>query len=346
MKGNHLIIGGCGMVGSHLALHAFKDSNVILVDDLSGDGSSERLEMIKEARPDAIFCKADVCDSSAIEAIQAIAQKRLGGISSTVFAAGVPDGESARKNPVKTIRAYSQGLMNVVEAHALHGHYQPFIFVSHHLTYGSSHPCVSNACKIEGQMEYQHQGNLIELPSDIETDPDTLLGHCARHGEEILRWYCLKSKLRSAFCLRASMLYGDIYNKSSSDMMQYVVRCVYENQMARLPFSPLCVMDPLHLEDFGQLIVRLTEIDFTGHRFFQVGGGKAAAISLTRAMFTTNKTLGGSHKVDCDVLGTVEPHPNWYVSNLEEASSLVDWKPRIQPIRGIQHILTQLRDAQ
>jgi nucleoside-diphosphate-sugar epimerase len=343
MKGNHLIIGGCGMVGAHLALNAFQESNIILVDDLSGVGSAERLQMIQKANPSAIFCQADACDTAAIEAIHEMAQKRLGGISSTVFAAGSPHSDTARQQPVRTIKIYSQGLMNAIEAHSRHSHYQPFIFISHYLTYGSSHPCIANTCKVDGQMGLQHINGLIELPADLEPNPDTLIGHCARHAEEILRWYCLRNKLRSTFCLRASMLYGDIFNESASDLIQYVVRCVYENQMVRLHFSPLSIMDPLRLEDLGALIVRLTEIDFPGHFFFQVGGGKAAAISLTKIMYTANDILGGNRKVDCDVLGVVEPQPNWYVSNLQAAHSLTDWKPRIQPIRGIQAILAQLR---
>ena len=346
MKGNHLIIGGCGMVGAHLALNALRDNNLILVDDLSGVGSAQRLEMIRKANPDLVFCQADICDSSAIEAIQEMAQKRLGGISSTIFAAGLPHGEMARQQPTRTIRTYSQGLMNVIEAHVRHSHYQPFIFLSHFLTYGSSHPALTNTFKVDALCELQHANNLLELPAHLDTDPDTLLGHCARHGEEILRWYCTKSKLRTAYCLRASLLYGDVFNESESDLVQYVVKCVYGNQMVRLNFSPLTVMDPLHLEDLGRLIIRLNEIDLPGHFFFQVGGGKGAAISMTRVMFTTNDILGGKQKVDCDVLGLMENHPNWYVANHEAVSALVDWKPRIQPIRGIQHILAQLRNPQ
>jgi len=332
------------MAGAHLALRAFKESNIILVDDLSGAGARDRLKMIKELRPDAVFCEADVCDSSAIEAIHEMAQKRLGGISSTIFAAGVPTGATARENPTKTIRAYSQGLINAIEAHARHSHYQPFIFLSHYLVYGSNHPCVSHTIKEEGQMEYRHQSGLIELPPDLEVDPDTLLGHCVRHGEEILRWYCSRSQLRTAFCLRASLLYGDLVCGSAADLMQYVIHSVYENEMASLHFNPLSVIDPLHLEDLGHLVVRLTEIDYPGYMFFPVGGGKAAAISLTRVMFTTNDMLGKNHKVDCNVHSVIEPNPNWYVSNLDVARELTGWKPRIQPIRGTQMTLAQLRD--
>jgi len=341
MKGNHLIIGGCGMVGAHLALNAFKESNLILVDDLSGFGSVERLKMIREVNPNIIFCQADICDTAALEAIQEMAQKRMGGISSTIFAAGIPNGQTARHQPSRTIKVYSQGLMNAIEAHVGHSHYQPFIFISNYLIYGCTHPCITNTVKEDGKMELQQANGLVELPDDLPSIPDTLLGHCVRHGEEILRWYCQKGKLRSAFCVRPSMLYGDIFPQSQSDMVQYVIRCVYESKMAQLSFSPLSVMDVLHLEDLGELLVRITEIDFPGHVFFQAGGGRKSAISLTKIMFTIKDILG-TGVVDCNVSGTDEPNPNWYVSNLTMAASM-DWKPRIQPIRGIQSILTQLR---
>jgi CDP-paratose 2-epimerase len=100
----------------------------------------------------------------------------------------------------------------------------------------------------------------------------------------------------------------------------------------------LQVRDLLHPQDLCDLVSRqLTALDRISGEIFNVGGGRAGAVSLQEFTTLCQETLGREVPIDKDGATSAVDVP-WYITDNEKVTAAVDWSPQCTPTQIVRDI--------
>jgi nucleoside-diphosphate-sugar epimerase len=183
-----------------------------------------------------------------------------------------------------------------------------------------------------------HADAYSEVP---ETCPTDYSGHTALEwskllGERYVDYYARARGLRSCV-FRLSAVYARPSAGNAPGFVTHYVESVKYRRPIRLPSNGAPVRDLLHVDDFSRACRAFLDADVR-HAMYNLGGGRANALSLRQIVETTGRLIEVEPVIDEGAPGPA-PVPFNYVSDLSRVRAELGWRPEIGVEEGLRSLL-------
>jgi len=326
-----LITGGCGFVGSNIAVDlAARGYEVTVLDDLSRSGSEILLE--KRIRPSGIkFVRGDVRCPEDLEKLDGEFSVMIECSAEPSVLAGTREQDARRLLDINL-----QGAINCFEW--ARAHRVPILFLSTSRVYPYDR---LNACRyretetrfdlIKGCEGVSSHGVRKEMPLQ---GVRSLYGASKLSAELILREYAAQYDL-PAIIDRCGVIAGPWQlGKADQGVFTFWLACHYfKKPLHYIGFGGMGkqVRDLLHIEDLTDLVAKQAEClmaDKPAYRgeVFNVGGGERSNLSLREATDICAELTGNFMKVG-SVLEQRPADVIWYITDNAGTEQIFGWEP-------------------
>ncbi len=345
MQGKILITGGCGFVGSNLAIKIktnFPKIQIVVMDNLKRRGSELNISRLKEFEIEFVHGdirnKEDFNEIGAIDIlIEAAAEPSvLAGINST------PD-YVLNSNLIGTINCLNFALKNKAK----------FIFLSTSRVYP-----IKNLNKInfeEGETRLLITENQsfdgISIKGISEDFP--LNGARSFYGtsklaselliQEYVEFYGLKAVINRCGVLTGPWQMGKI---DQGVIVLWLAKHYWKNDLSYIGFGGegKQVRDILHINDlFDLLILQIQDIDTFSGEIFNIGGSNEISVSLQELTTYCEKITGNKIQIKKVIENRSADIPI-YITDNTKITTLSGWKPKIGTEEILGDVFNWLRD--
>ena len=345
MQGKILITGGCGFVGSNLAIKIktnFPKMQIVVMDNLKRRGSELNISRLKDYEIEFVHGdirnKEDFNEIGAIDIlIEAAAEPSvLAGINST------PD-YVLNSNLIGTINCLNFALKNKAK----------FIFLSTSRVYP-----IKNLNKInfeEGETRLLITENQsfdgISIKGISEDFP--LNGARSFYGtsklaselliQEYVEFYGLKAVINRCGVLTGPWQMGKI---DQGVIVLWLAKHYWKNDLSYIGFGGegKQVRDILHINDlFDLLILQIQDIDTFSGEIFNIGGSNEISVSLQELTTYCEKITGNKIQIKKVIENRSADIPI-YITDNTKITTLSGWKPKIGTEEILGDVFKWLRD--
>lgn len=323
-----LITGGCGFVGSNLALflkHAYPSYHVISLDNLKRRGSELNIVRLKEAGIEFIHgdmrCEEDldaveVCDL----VIDASAEPSvLAGINSS-------QRQLINNNLISTVNALEYCAKNQSK----------FIFLSTSRVYPIDLLESAAFEEKETRFEWLGQQQVSGISRQGISEPFPMDGYRSLYGatkyasEILIREYIQFSNV-SAIINRCGVISGpwQMGKIDQGVIVLWLARHIYKKPLQYIGYGGKGkqIRDILHIEDLCRLIdIQIHQWDKARDQVFNVGGGYENSVSLLELSGLVEGITGNR----IDITAVQENRPadiRIYITDNSKVMNLLQWKP-------------------
>lgn len=341
-----IITGGCGFIGTNIALHAReKGYNVICFDSLVRPLSEENLPILKKAGAEIV--RGDVRNPHDLE--------RLPKPVNAIIHLGANPGIPWSINwPIYDFTTNALGTLNVLEFSRLNGKF-PVIFASTNKVYSEEINLVPVKPKGKRYVWDFSKVNKKKIRSAVlagitkyGVNEDFPMDSSGRYPHSP---YGASKATADLYCQeyyhiygvptvvnRMSCIYG-LYQKGVEDQgwTDWFVRAKITNQPLNIYGDGRQVRDALFGTDLAELYIKeLENIDKVCGQVFNVGGGIKNTISLLEAIDHLNNKGGRPLKPKFKPWRPADQ--KIYITDIEKVSKMLKWKPKIGVLEGIDKI--------
>ena len=332
-----LITGGCGFIGTNLALRLLHEGRRVTVfDNLSRRGVEDNLQALRAAGGAQLqLVQADVSD---VQALRACVQE-AGAIYH--FAAQVAV-TSSLDNPLLDFETNARGTLNLLEAWRHHSKGKvPLVFTSTNKVYGGLPDLQwrETATRYEPRDEtVRHYGISETRLLDFHSPYGCSKGAADQYVIDYARTFGLP-----AVVFRMSCIYGP-HQKGNEDqgwVAHFLLRALDE-----LPITIYGdgkqVRDLLFVDDLVEALrLASQQAPRLAGRAFNIGGGPQNALSL-REVLDIIGALRGAPQIN---FADWRPgDQKFYVSDTRQFTDATGWQPRMAARDGIEQLLLWLED--
>lgn len=340
-----LITGGCGFLGSNLAAHYLdQEAEVIVVDALFRRGAAINLNWLEskvKSPKQFTFYQIDIADGGALLAIF----QRHVPFDFICHVAGQVAMTSSIEDPRRDLQTNVLGTFNVLEAVRKLSPDGLVAYSSTNKVYGD----LKHLCYEETETRYTlpdfPEGLDESLPLDFSTPYGCSKGAADQYVRDWSRVYGLKTVV-----FRHSSIYGGRQFASfDQGWVGWFCQKAVEQKIAvsnniepsgfTISGSGKQVRDVLHADDLIALYdaaFRLREK--CAGEIFNIGGGLENSLSLNELLeqlaAQTGQSLLRFRKID-----RRQSDQDFFVANVEKAMKLLEWRPKVDRMRGIQEML-------
>lgn len=328
-----LVTGGAGFVGSALTRRLLKRGHrVLLVDDLSREGSRERLASLRRGFPQLSVALLDVADGRAVDAVV-----RAHGPFAAVFHLAAQVAVTwAMQDPHRDFLSNAVGSFHVIDAVRRHSPGARCLYMSSNKVYGDLADL--------GVEEDGPRLRLVGLPQgvglDRPLDPSTPYGVSKATGEcyfrDASRTYGIQTLV-----LRCSCIYGPAQSQQEDQgWVAWFAKAVAQGLPLRIFGDGRTTRDMLFVDDLIDLYLRFLDgppppVGCT----LNVGGGAAAARSLLEVVEALEQAAGRA--ADYSHHDERPSDQKVFVTDCSEAARVYGWRPTVQPEDGLRRLLAQ-----
>ncbi len=329
-----LITGGCGFIGTNVALYYSKQGeDVLIVDNLSRKGSDVNLRILQKCK-NIIFIKGDIRDFSLLTRI--FLEYQISVIFH--FAAQVAVTTSVN-NPREDFEINALGTFNILEAVRNSNNDSVVVYASTNKVYGGmSEVRISNKNEryyYEDFTDGIHESQLLDFHSPYGCSK----GAADQYVRDYSRIYEIKT-----ITFRQSCIYG--YNQFGVEDQGWIAWFLIASLLGKeftIYGNGQQVRDVLFVDDLVNAFdLALNEIENISGQIYNVGGGPQNTLSLLELIDHIEK------------LTTIRPKytfSDWrlgdqpvYISDVSKAKNAFGWTPTITPSNGIQKLYAWLSD--
>lgn len=310
-----LISGGCGFIGTNIALEAkSRGHEVVCYDNLSRKGSNNNMDFLVK--------QGVICIVGDILNIQG--DNQYDGIIHLAANAGVP---WSIDNPVGDFEQNAVGTLNLLEY--ARERKTPFIFASTNKVYPNRPMLapVNEDFPIDAGSEYHHSPYGV---SKLAADQYCL---------EYYQTYGVPTVVN-----RMSCIYG-LYQNGVSEQgwIDHFIRTIgFGDGKIDIFGNGLQVRDMLWGGDVAKLYLdQLENIDKVKGQVFNVGGGDENKVNLLEAIELIE--LYSGNKADITFKDWRQADQKYYVSDISKVTSMLNWKPTVSPREGIRMMYENYR---
>jgi CDP-paratose 2-epimerase len=346
-----LITGGCGFLGSQLALHLREQGHrVVVMDNLVRRGSETNIARLQQHG--VVFVHGDVRCSEDFAGLPA-------GIDFVCDASAQPSVVSGYTNPMFDLTNNTLGVLHVLEF--AREHRCPLIFFSTNRIYGAGRinalPRRETATRFEWDCAAWR--NLPDESRPTGFDP--------QYG--VSEEFSLDGSGRSIYGV--SKLMADVACQEYADafdipvivnrlgvisgagqfgkidqgwVVWWAVACWFGLPLKYIGWGGKQVRDILFIDDVCRLVdLEMGQITGLSNEVFNVGGGALNSLSLLEATKFLEERMGRSVAV------TQEDHPRKadtviYITDNRKVEQVLGWKPRLGIAEGLDSILGWIRE--
>ncbi len=336
MQGKILITGGCGFVGSNLAIKIktnFPKIQIVVMDNLKRRGSELNINRLKDYEIEFIHGdirnKEDFNDIGVIDIlIEAAAEPSvLAGINST------PD-YVLNSNLIGTINCLNFALKNKAK----------FIFLSTSRVYPIKNLNKINFEEGETRLLITENQSFDGISTKGISEDFPLNGARSFYGtsklaselliQEYVEFYDLKAVINRCGVLTGPWQMGKI---DQGVIVLWLAKHYWKNDLSYIGFGGegKQVRDILHINDlFDLIILQIQDIDTFSGEIFNIGGSNEISVSLQELTTYCEKITGNKIQIRKVIENRSADIPI-YITDNTKITSLSGWKPKI----GTEEIL-------
>lgn len=334
-----LITGGCGFLGSNLASHGInEDFEILLVDNLSKEGSINNLKFLKSVKENLLFKNIDVRNYEEIcKVVKSFRPKAIFHLAGQVAMT------TSLENPKEDFEINTLGTLNVLEAVRKYSPGTRIIYSSTNKVYGDL-----NYLKYTEQatrwMIKSHPNGLSE---DLKLDFTTPYGCSKGAADQYIIDYARIFGI-STIVFRHSSMYGTLQHATPHQgWVGWFCRealAIRDNNSRTITIAGdgKQVRDLLHAEDMKKLYYKaLTANEITCGQAYNVGGGYQNSLSLLE-LFEFLETLLGI-KINVTKKEQRKSDQKVFIADNAKITEHLGWKPTIKYDEGIATTLKWLQ---
>lgn len=338
---NILITGGCGFLGSNLALGALKqNARLTLFDNLSSRGAIQNLEWLR-SQGKFSFVHGDIRNAFDITAV--VKAEKPDAI---FHLAGQVAMTTSIARPRYDFEVNALGSFNLLEAVRLHAKEAIVIY--------------SSTNKVYGDLEQYHydETDTRYLCSDFPKgfDESVPLKFCSPYGcskgaaDQYMLDYAKIFGLRTVVLRHSSMYGGRQFPSFDQGWVSWFCQQALEQKKQKeiLPFTIAGngkqVRDLLHADDITHLYYVILEkpTSFMGEAF-NIGGGFKESLSLLE-LFALLESFTGK-KMIYKKLSVRESDQKVFIADTTKIEHLTSWKPRIDAATGVKRMCDWIEEC-
>jgi CDP-paratose 2-epimerase len=335
----YLITGGCGFIGSNLAVEVLnKHEELFVFDNLYREGSRRNLEWIKK-HGSFTFMHSDIRNANDVE--RAVIEAK----PDVVFhLAGQVAMTTSIVNPRLDFEVNALGTFNVLEALRKHAPACAVIYSSTNKVYGD----LEQFSYTEKEKRYIcnefSNGYSEQLSLDFHSPYGCSKGSADQYMLDYHRMFGIKS-----IVFRHSSMYGSRqFSTYDQGWIGWFCHQAIEAELKRSqgPFTisgdGKQVRDVLHMEDMKDLYFRAAaQADKAQGQAFNIGGGIDNSLSLLE-LFDILEELTGT-KLNYTKLPWRESDQKVFIANITKAYTILGWKPKVSCREGVSKMVAWLK---
>jgi len=340
-----LITGGAGFVGSALARYFRKDASnsVVVLDNLHRRGSEWNLDGLRSEG--AIFVHGDIRNPADLDGLDGTFDVFIEASAEPSVHAGVAD------SPRYVLDTNLVGALNCLEfARKRCG---GFVFLSSSRVY-SIEP-LTQLPLVELSTRFELQDNACNIPgvsSQGISEGFPCNSHRSYYGasklaaELLCQEYAAHAGLRVVIN-RCGVIAGPgQFGKTDQGVFTlWVARHYFGRALRYTGFAGkgFQVRDLLHPDDLCELVERqLQSWNLVCGHTFNVGGGRNGSVSLREFTHLSENATGRRVTISEDPATSPVDIP-WYVTDHEQVTALLDWRPLRRPTQVVEDITEWIR---
>lgn len=325
-----LITGGCGFVGSNIAIRLktdYPNATIIAFDNLKRRGSELNISRLKENGVQ--FIHGDIRNQEDFN--------EIGEISCLIEAAAEPSVLSGihstpdyvlNTNLVGTINCLNFAVKNKAK----------FIFLSTSRIYPIANLNKINYTESSTRFEIGESQNLAGISEKGISEDFSLSGARSFYGtsklsselliQEYCEYYDLKAVINRCGVLTGPWQMGKI---DQGVIVLWLTKHLWKQELSYIGFGGegKQVRDILHIDDLYRLVVtQLSDLEKFNGEIFNVGGGRDVSVSLMELTTLCKEITGNQIKINNIVENRTADIP-LYISDNSKIEKLSGWKPQI-----------------
>ncbi|MBN1260761.1 MAG: SDR family NAD(P)-dependent oxidoreductase [Anaerolineae bacterium] len=326
-----LITGGAGFIGSNTAHALLKSGHrVIIVDNLSREGSKKNLHWLQATHEGLQFERVDVREYAALRAVI----ERHADIDALVHLAAQVAVTTSVVNPREDFEINALGALNVLEAVRETGINPAILYASTNKVYGGMETIQIGETETRYYYEDLPEGVSEEMPLDFHSPYGCSKGSADQYMRDYHRIYGLRTIVFRNSCIYGPRQFGV---EDQGWVAWFIIAALLQRPLT-IYGNGKQVRDILFVADLVQAFLKAVErIDQTAGQIYNMGGGPENTLAvwsefqpLLSELFARPITAAyadwrpGDQKV--------------YVSNTAKARRELDWEPEVNVRQGIKRL--------
>lgn len=341
MQDKWLITGGCGFVGSNLAAALLERGyRVVVVDNLSRQGSERNLEWLRSQRGDCRFCPADTRNRDDVDEVLLRHGKDLAAVA---HLAGQVAMTTSIERPRLDFEVNVGGAINVLEAVRLHAPNAAILFSSTNKVYGALHRLRCEEDKTRYTLPDYPEGLDESIPLDFQSPYGCSKGSADQYMIDYHRMFGLKTVV-----FRHSTVYGG-RQFATYDQGWIGWFCQKALEMADADAPPFTisgngkqVRDVLHAKDIVRCYMdAAANIDLCAGQAYNIGGGMRNSLSLLELFAILEKMTG--NRMRYSNLPWRVSDQRIFVANNAKALRDFGFEPQVGKDQGLENTIEWVR---
>lgn len=330
-----LITGGCGFMGTNLALHALKNKyHLSILDNLSREGSKSNLDFLKSIG-NFSFTQKDITSTEDVE-------KTLKELKPDVVIhlAGQVAMTTSVKNPMADFRINALGTLNVLEAMKEHCPNSTIIYSSTNKVYGD----LENHHYIESDLRYDFADFKNGLDENTPLSFSTPYGCSKGAADQYVLDYGKMHGLKSVVFRHSSAFGLRQFSTFDQGWIGWFIKQALETksnpsrEVFTISGNGKQVRDVLFSDDLVNCYFSaISNINRASGQAFNIGGGYENSISLLELFEFLNKTL--KIKLQYQQLAWRHSDQKVFIADISKAKNLLQWAPKTNAFEGIQAMM-------
>jgi CDP-paratose 2-epimerase len=344
MKETALVTGGAGFIGSHVAeTLAGAGWKVIVLDDLSRgrsfgraglDSSRYNWRFLRTVRG-VRRVRGSVTNAKLVRELTA-------DVDAIVHLAGQVAVTTSVTDPLTDFRTNVIGTFNVLEAARLSRKSPRMVFASTNKVYGenvNAIPVTERSSRYEFCSRKFSRGISEDLP--IDRTHHSPYGASKLCGDLYVQEYGQTYGL-STGVFRMSCIYGPRQvGVADQGWLAHFVLTALQGGSLTIYGDGKQVRDVLFVTDLVAAYLAFL-ISRRGSSIFNIGGGPQNTLSLIELIGLLESKL--MHRIRCRHRPWRPADQKVYISDISKLRRILDWKPRVPPVRGVEQLISWARE--
>lgn len=318
-----LITGAAGFIGVNLALHMKENTNLVLLDDFSREGSRRNAEILKDHNLQVY--DVDIADTQALKRFL----DSQGPFSSLVHLAAQTSLLESIKDPKRDFDTNALGTLNILEYLRKLSPDCKGIFMASNKVYGN----LRELDYVELETRYEATAFRNGFDESFPIMPEGGYSISKSISDYYVKEYGARFSM-PIISLRQSAVYGPNQNpRSDQGWIAFFTEQYLLDSPVVLRGVGKQVRDVLYIDDFVSLIENLLDREPPYGESFNVGGGPDFSLSILE-LFEILESIGGRPvKFKTGVMALEDQM--YFTSNNRKISALTKWSPTISPRAGV-----------
>ncbi|HEX6574523.1 MAG TPA: GDP-mannose 4,6-dehydratase [Gemmatimonadaceae bacterium] len=320
-----LVTGGCGFIGRNSAERFLRlGHSVSVLDDLSRPGGTYNLQQLRQQRGFE-FHKGDIRDQTLLKNII-----RQGNFDAVLHLAGQVAVTTSMLDPRHDFDVNALGAVNLLDTVRQHSPETIVLNASTNKVYGDLHSIGYREEERRYTLPGLSDGVSENQPVDFHSPYGCSKGAADHYMIDFARCYGLRT-----VTFRQSCIYG--YWQFGIEDQGWVAWFVIAHLLGR-PITIFGngkqVRDVLFIDDLVDVYVSAMEnIDNVAGQAINIGGGPSNTLSLLEFIDVLENLSG--RPVEYDFADARPGDQPVYISNIERASKLLGWSPKVSAVDGV-----------